>query len=274
VTDEDPTTVDRRLPADYHLHTGFSDGAGVVGDVIDRAARRGLPEIGFSDHLIPREIDDGYGVPYERLDDYVDTIRAAAARRPGLRVLAAMEVDYVPGFVDESRAIVARLGLDYVIGSVHLIDGQPFDLEENVRIYSEQDAEDVQSRYFGLVREAVETGMIDVVGHFDLIRKLGVLPPPGGRALAAADEALQAAAAGGVAVEINTAGWRHPTGEQYPRVDLLARARELGVPLTFGSDAHRPEHVGARFEDAVRVARAAGYTHWLRLSDRTEVSLP
>jgi histidinol-phosphatase (PHP family) len=267
-------TADHRLPGDYHLHTGFSDGAGVVADVIDQAARLGLPEIGFSDHLIPREIDDGYGVPYERLGDYVDTIRAAAARRPGLGVLAALEVDYVPGFVEESRAIVARLGLDYVIGSVHLIDGQPLDLEENARTYSEQDAEEMQCRYYRLVHEAIETGLVDVVGHFDLIRKFGVLPPPGGRALAAADEALQAAAAGGVAVEINTAGWRHPTGEQYPRLDLLGRARELGVRLTFGSDAHRPDHVGARFDDAVRVARAAGYTHWLRLSDRAEVPLP
>lgn len=264
----------RPLPADYHLHTRFSDGSSGVGDVLDRAAELGLPEIGFSDHLIPEELDDGYGIPYPRLQDYIDTVRLAAAQRPGLRVLIGMEIDYVPGHVDEVRRMLERLDLDYVVGSVHLVDGLPFDLEESLRAYREVDGERLLCRYFELVRGAAESGLVDVIGHFDLIKKFGVLPPPGARARAAATEALAAAAAGGAAIEINTAGWRHPVGEQYPQVALLAQARELGVPLTFGSDAHTAGDVGSRFAEAVAVARAAGYASWLRLSDRREVPLP
>jgi histidinol-phosphatase (PHP family) len=262
------------LPADYHLHTRFSDGDALVGDVLERAAELGLPEVGFSDHLIPEALDDGYGIPYPRLQDYIDTVRLTAGRWPALRVLVALEIDYVPGHVDEVREMLTRLDLDYVIGSVHLVDGFVFDLEQSLRAYQEVDGERLLCRYFELVREAVETGLVDVIGHFDLIKKFGVLPAPGVRARAAAGEALAAAAASGTAIEINTSGWRHPVGEQYPQVGLLAAARELGVPLTFGSDAHAAGDVGSRFAEAVGVARAAGYATWLRLSDRQEVPLP
>ena len=61
---------------------------------------------------------------------------------------------------------------------------------------------------------------------------------------AAASAALRAVAAAGIALELNTAGLRKPVGEAYPAPGLLAEARALGIPLTFGSDAHRPQEVG------------------------------
>jgi histidinol-phosphatase (PHP family) len=63
-------------------------------------------------------------------------------------------------------------------------------------------------------------------------------------------------------------------GEAYPAAALLASAAALGIPLTFGSDAHAPGDVGADFDRAAALARAAGYTATLRLSDRGTVALP
>ena len=40
---------------------------------------------------------------------------------------------------------------------------------------------------------------------------------------------------------------------------LAQVAFELGVPITFGSDAHAPEEVGLNFSDAVDLARSVGY---------------
>ena len=50
----------------------------------------------------------------------------------------------------------------------------------------------------------------------------------------------------------------------YPCPDLLVMAQQMGVALTFGSDAHAPNEVGSDFEGAVALARQAGYTHWRR----------
>jgi histidinol-phosphatase (PHP family) len=42
----------------------------------------------------------------------------------------------------------------------------------------------------------------------------------------------------------------------------------MGVALTFGSDAHAPNEVGADFTEAIQLAKHAGYTHWRRFSQR------
>jgi histidinol-phosphatase (PHP family) len=78
-----------------------------------------------------------------------------------------------------------------------------------------------------------------------------------------------------MAIEVNTAGLRQPqVGETYPAAAVLERACRLGIPVIFGSDAHRPADVGAGFAQAVACARAAGYESTLRLSDRAQVGLP
>jgi histidinol-phosphatase (PHP family) len=49
-----------------------------------------------------------------------------------------------------------------------------------------------------------------------------------------------------IALEVNTSGYElrhHP----YPAFELIKRARQLGIPLIIGSDAHRPEQVGRYF---------------------------
>ena len=127
--------------------------------------------------------------------------------------------------------------------------------------------------YYRLVQKAAASGLFDVAAHLDLPKKFGDLPVDAEVVAEAADAALRAVRAAGMAIEINTSGWRRPASEAYPAPDLLARAAELGIPLTFGSDAHRPSEVACDFARAVELARAAGYTQTLCLGDRTLVDL-
>jgi hypothetical protein len=52
----------------------------------------------------------------------------------------------------------------------------------------------------------------------------------------------------------------------YPSPDLLRRLRMAGVPITFGSDAHRPEEVGRDFAQAIVLAQDAGYDAFATLA--------
>jgi histidinol phosphatase-like PHP family hydrolase len=70
-----------------------------------------------------------------------------------------------------------------------------------------------------------------------------------------------------VLVEINTACLHKPIGEAYPDPGILRRLCEAGVPITFGSDAHEPGHVGRDFDHAARLARSAGYTRFASLEE-------
>jgi len=70
---------------------------------------------------------------------------------------------------------------------------------------------------------------------------------------------LDAIKKSGMAIEINAAGYRKPIGEAYPSRELLEMAYERDIPITFGSDAHKPEQVGYKKEEIISFAKSIGY---------------
>ena len=61
-------------------------------------------------------------------------------------------------------------------------------------------------------------------------------------------------------LEINMAGYRKPIAEPYPSLSLLKRSYELGIPITFASDAHKPEQVSLFSSEIEEMAKSVGYT--------------
>jgi histidinol-phosphatase (PHP family) len=72
--------------------------------------------------------------------------------------------------------------------------------------------------------------------------------------------ALKAIKAADMVLEINVAGYRKPCAEPYPSPGLLKAAFELDIPITFSSDAHKPEQVGLFRKEAEKLAKQIGYT--------------
>ncbi len=72
--------------------------------------------------------------------------------------------------------------------------------------------------------------------------------------------ALQAMKKSNMVMEINTSGLRKPTAEIYPSETLLQVAYSMDIPITFSSDAHAVNQVGANYEQAIALAKATGYT--------------
>src|SRR5680860_1915085 len=102
---------------------------------------------------------------------------------------------------------------DYVIGSVHFLDGWGFDDPRQRDTWTGRDIGEVYERYFELVAEAAETETFTILGHLDLVKKFGHRPE---RPLAEAARSLvERVARTGVAVEVNTAGLRKPVAEAY-----------------------------------------------------------
>jgi histidinol-phosphatase (PHP family) len=213
--------------------------------------------IGCADHLpLLPEHDPELSMEAFQLDDYVAEVQGLKAEYPGF-VLLGIEADYRPSTVEEVRALLHGRPFDYVIGSVHHLGDWGFDDPRQMDRYEHADIDDMWVEYFDLVGDAAETGLFTIMGHMDLVKKFGYRAT---RTLGAElDRLLERLARAGVAVEINTAGLHKPVKEAYPSPDILRRLREAGVPITFGSDAHRPEEVGRDFVHAVDLARAAGY---------------
>lgn len=255
---------------DYHMHTPLCGHA--VGEpraYVETAISRGMTEMGFADHLPLSMYDQpGYAMRRHEVDGYVGTVQSLAREYSSdIRILLGGEVDFFEETVEADAALLADYPFDYAIGSVHFVGpGFAYDHPDMKDGYARFGIDEVYVASFGLAAKAAATGLFRVIGHLDLAKKHGHRPVDEQRVAAAAARALRAIAAAGSALELNTAGWRKPVGEAYPSPGLLAEAAELGIPLTFGSDAHDPLDVGADFDRASVLARACGYQRVLRLS--------
>lgn len=252
-------------PPDYHLHTPLCRHAeGWPAELAARAKALGFREIGFSDHApMPNAAFDDWRMGPTELDRYVEEVDRARRGFPELIIRLGLEVDYLPGAEAWIRELAARHRWDYLIGSVHYLDREwAIDNPAQKERWSGRDVAEVWQAYAERMRQAAESGLFHILGHLDLCKKFGHRPQ--GDVHRWFRPALEAAARRGIAIELNTAGLRKECREIYPAKPLLALAKECGVAITFGSDAHAPREVGAGFAEALTLAREVGYRESLR----------
>jgi histidinol-phosphatase (PHP family) len=259
---------------DYHTHTELCGHAtGTVQEYIESAIAKGIREIGFSDHApIPEEIRSGLTMSVTEVESYIGAIEGARDRYDGrIAVRVGMEVDY-PLMESFDRRYCADPRIDYLIGSCHFIDGWPFDHPDYIDGYNSRDIDDIYGKYFGTLRSLAGAGLFNIVGHFDIVKKFGFRP---GRDFRHVIDGIAAVlAANDVAVEVNTAGMKHPAGEMYPSDVIIAVLYEHNVPLTLGSDAHAPDRVGGFFPRALETITRAGYRKISGFKKRRRYDIP
>ncbi len=243
------------MRVDLHNHTVLCNHAtGSVDEYVEAAIARGTDYFGFSDHA-PMDFDPEYRMGFDEMELYERWIGEAQEKhRDKITVLLGYEVDYLPGHMDER---VLKRPCDYLIGSVHFIDGWGFDNPEFIGRYAGADIDEIYRRYFELVETMAKSGLFDIVGHLDLMKVFRFLPTRDIRLLARG--ALKAIRHSGMSIEINMSGYRKPIAEAYPSPLLLEEIAELQIPITFGSDAHRADQVGLFGDEIEAMARSAGY---------------
>jgi len=244
----------------YHNHTTWSDGSATVPEMIDGARSAGLKELGISDHFAPTPGGDrvSWALSPQLLDAYVAQIRQAMELPPDITLRLGLEVDFFPETAELIRQRLAPYPFDYLIGSVHFIDNFPIDLSEQAwKEISEESRNGIWRAYWQRLRAAAQSGLFDIVGHFDLPKKFRFYPSVDLTAEALA--VLDAVAAADMAIEINTSGWDRPAAEAYPSLFYLEEANRRKIPLVINSDAHAVGELTRHFERARHLALAAGY---------------
>lgn len=265
--------------ADYHNHTvRCGHAGGETRDYVVKALERGLAEIAFTDHVplyfLPGDDPDpGLAMTCAELPEYVSEVLALKEEFRGrIDVLLGLEADYAEGHEDALRELLALHDWDVVLGSVHWVAGDWIDAPGAGKRHETEGTERLFTEYYRLLSKACETGLFDVITHFDLPKKFGHRRPP---ACARAEaRAVEAARAARVAVEVSSAGLRKTIGEEYPGPDLLASLVTAEVPIVFSSDSHAPAEVGWGRDATLRAARAAGVREQVIFRRRERRRLP
>jgi histidinol-phosphatase (PHP family) len=236
------------ITVDYHTHNQRCGHAqGQIEDYIKAAISRGLTEIGISDHSPLYYLDGNDPQPHsamakDELPTYVEEVLKLKERYADrINVRLGLESDYVEGMEHFYADIFAKYPFDYIIGSVHMCFNMH--VYERRRWDSKPDPMAVYAEYYRLVKKSAESGLFDILGHTTSILAYAPQPLPQEELVALQDEALDAIAKTNVCVEINTSGYRKMRTDPFPSARMIARANEIGIPLTFSSDSHRPDEV-------------------------------
>lgn len=241
---------------DLHNHTYLCNHAtGSVSEYAKKAYENGIQIYGFSDHN-PMNFDEKYRMSYSQMDFYEDMINEVKAEFSGkMEILLGYEVDFLPKFMSEE---IFTRKVDYLIGSVHFLDGWGFDNPEFIGGWENRNIDEIYQEYFDKIALLCKSGKFQILGHFDLIKVFKFLPKKDVRILA--KNALKAIKDSCIIVELNSAGLRKPVNEIYPNDILLEELANLGVSITFGSDAHAVEQVTQNYEKLLEKAKFFGYS--------------
>lgn len=253
---------------DYHIHTKLCGHAsGEMEEYVQCAISAGVNEMGFSDHLpMVSELGNGLAMPIEKLPFYVENVLHLRDKYPEIDIKLGIEADYFPGLEDDSKDIIDRYPFDYVIGSVHFIEKWGFDNINEIDQWNEKDINQVYRDYYTLLRKSALSGLFDIIGHSDLVKKFG--QRPGDDLSEEIEHTARVFSDHKLVCEINTAGLRRPVSEVYPSLEILQVYRKYDIPIIFGSDAHRPSEVGCDFDTAYKMAASAEYGEEVQFTKR------
>jgi histidinol-phosphatase (PHP family) len=219
-----------------------------------------MPRIALTDHLDfdPREIGATLAPHHQRVEA-VEGLRREFGDR--LEILLGVEISYEVQYETEIRDHLRTNHYDLTIGSVHPGIDSPFK-RSRAASWAGHDVHDM-APYFAEVQAGIESGLFDIVGHMDYVRKY-VYPHIDTAAFEAAPDlyepVLRALIETGTALEINSSGWRQRTGLPYPLPQAVHRYRELGGEyIVTGSDAHQPDWFAMNFDRARALLLEAGF---------------
>ena len=247
------------MRSNYHTHSNYCDGRASLREMVDFAVAHGFNVLGFSGHC-PLPFENTFSITdYEGYCREVRDLKEEYKDR--IEILLGLEFDYVPGMLEDFTPLTEQGGLEYTIGSVHLIPGNNHpqgadDLwfidgprweryDEGLNRLFGGDIRRGVKAYFQQENEMIVKNRPTIVGHPDKIAmhnrgRYFTEDEPWYEQLAL--ETLSLIHEYGLICEVNTRGiykGRHP--DYYPSRRLIRQMKQWRIPLIVSTDAHMPD---------------------------------
>ncbi len=271
-----------------HVKHGIDD----IENVVRKAIEKGHPSVTFIIHT-PRLT--GFRYQGEKNTD-IKFIRGDNAYFNYSKNISALKKKYINKIdirhgielewqgskigLDWNRSkILQAQGIDFIIGSIHFskekiaYDGSA---EETQLLVEKRGG--LNNYWLGYLDEMIEMidatwDTIQVVGHIDLLKLYVDLPEcfedlensndPLARKMRLLLEKISEY---NLALDVNLAGIKKECGI-YPHINILKRAKSLGIPVTLGTDTHHIDHLGKLYKEGIDYLLEAGYTNYLSFNN-------
>ncbi|MDY0077924.1 MAG: histidinol-phosphatase [Bacteroidales bacterium] len=258
-----------------HTHSLFSDGKSTLEEMVKAAIDQGMHTLGISDHAeVPFE--NHFAIKAGETAEYLAEVkRLQQVYAQQIQLYLSLEIDFIPGLMEDFQSRNTSYGLDYTIGAVHLvgkevpenlwfIDGPKQEIYDNgLKQFFSGDIRAAVKAFYTQTNQMLQQESFDIIGHFDKIKMHN-----SDRYFLESEkwykdlvlETLQLIKEKGVIAEVNTRGiYKKRSKSLFPSNWILAEMKQLEIPVIISSDAHHTSELQLHFDTAITALKNAGY---------------
>lgn len=234
---------------DSHVHTTLScDADTTLQDAIRAAEEQGVGLV-ITDHM---DVD----FPAPQPDFRVDLLRFFREYAPlrSEHLLLGIELGLTAESAAKCREIAAAWPFDFVLGSVHVLQGR----EVDERYYADHDETTAYRDYLLEAARLVEAVPVDALAHIDYPLRTTSRELPYADYAAEFSALFDAMHRRSVCLELNTSRLADATAYANMLAVYRAYRESGGCCVTLGSDAHEPQEIADNFAPAAELLRETG----------------
>lgn len=267
---------------DGHTHTHFcKHGSEERAELyIVEAINKGFRQYSFTEHPpLPCELTqkipngqwlvDELAMSMNELKDYFKICKELKEKyREKIDILVGLEIDFIPGMESFTRDLLDSNELEDGLLSIHFLPGKngwrcvDYSAEDFhdglVKYYGS--VEKVYDAYYEMVEESIDANLgpnkPSRIGHLTLIHKYQhyLKPKDPDYDKEHITKILSKIKRNGMELDVNLAGLFQPMcKEMYPPIWVIKEAMNLEIPLVYGSDSHKVEHVGRGYDYFINI---------------------
>ncbi len=261
----------KKFITDIHTHSTYSfDGVSTLKDILARAQAMGVDFYGVSEHA-DYDVFFRYGTSLHGIlneEEYFHGARHLQEDYAGvMNVLIGVECGYGqdPRVTVSNRELIAKYAPDFVVNSVHTINGE--DYYDGVNYYDKngvlRDKKEVYGEYLDIILESLDCGYAyDIVGHIGYVTRYAPYEDTAMHYEDFADKLdkiLQKIIIKNKILEVNAS---KGLSGLFPSEGILKRYFELGGRnISYGSDTHSVDGICKDREAVVAYLKGLGFTH-------------
>lgn len=259
--------------SDCHMHTSFStDSESDPQEMVKGAIEKGLAAICFTDHHDKDfPLKDTFILDTDRYFQELIVLKEKYKDQINIRI--GVEIGLQEHLGEYYHEYISRYPFDFVIGSLHIIDGM--DPYEPEYFSDKTDEEGYIHTFEKMVDHIKAVDDFDVLGHIDYIVRYGKNKAVGysyEKYAPYIDAILKETISRGKGIELNTSGFKYGLGFCHPHPDIIKRYRELGGEIiTVGADGHKPEHIAYDFQKAADILKECGFKYYTEFQARKPI---
>lgn len=251
-----------------------------LGEVVAEYHTQGFAWVGITEHMPPPDDThvtadeterglDAAGLQ-ERFAAYFKRCRELQAEyAERMPILVAFETEMFVAGPAVVQRLIREFEPDYVVGSVHHVNGIWIDSGEELYAQAVESAgglDELYCAYFDTQLELIDAVHPAVIGHFDLVRmhdpdyRARIERPEVWRSICRNLERIREL---DLILDLNVRAFEKGASEAYVSEPILQHAHKLGIAAVPGDDSHGVAGVGRNLERGEELLRDFGFdTDW------------